>query len=157
MPHRGDLTSPGPLEKPAYLTLRNASGRRISESSFATKTFRRFEGAPMTTDCGIARSALRGLLVLDGLQQPQPTVSSQLRRTALPFEFSHAPQELSVLMFLLFLRQAVIDLDAHVGDGVQGVQDVVHRNAGPGIDAGFADCLEIGEANLAVNHRHVEN
>src|SRR5215475_13055873 len=51
MPHRGDLTSPGPLEKPAYLTLRNASGRRISESSFATKTFRRFEGAPMTTDC----------------------------------------------------------------------------------------------------------
>src|SRR5262249_1937944 len=26
-------------------------GRRISESSFATKTFRRFEGAPMTRDC----------------------------------------------------------------------------------------------------------
>jgi hypothetical protein len=30
---------------------RNASGRRISESSFVTKTFRRFEGTPMTPDC----------------------------------------------------------------------------------------------------------
>src|SRR3974377_1614969 len=30
---------------------RNASGRRISESCFATTTFGRFEGAPMTTEC----------------------------------------------------------------------------------------------------------
>src|SRR3974377_1096476 len=30
---------------------RNASGRRISESCFATTTFGRFRSAPMTTDC----------------------------------------------------------------------------------------------------------
>src|SRR3974377_1460274 len=30
---------------------RNASGRRISESCFATTTFGRFGSAPMTTDC----------------------------------------------------------------------------------------------------------
>jgi hypothetical protein len=47
------VTSVNPISMRAspLLTQINASGRRISESSFARRTFRRFEGAPMTTDC----------------------------------------------------------------------------------------------------------
>jgi hypothetical protein len=40
---------------------------------------------------------------------------------------------------------------------VQAVQDIVHRNVGPGVDARFADGVEIGESDFAVNLSYIEN
>jgi len=56
------------------------------------------------------------------------------------------------LLVALLLGEVVFDLDAPGGQGLDGVRNVVGRDAAPSLDAGLHDGLHVGKADLAVEY-----